>query len=139
LLPGGGDLSLRNFSITEAALLLVTAFLISRGLGVVRQVIFNALFGTGPEANAYYAASRFPETIFDLIAGGALTHAFIPVFLSHEKNHGQREAWRLVSLVFNLMLVALTALVLIGEFAAPVFVSRLLVPGYPLAEQALTT
>ena len=139
LLPGGGDLSLRNFSITEAALLLVSAFLVSRGLGVVRQALFNALFGTGPEANAYYAASRFPETIFDLIAGGALTHAFIPVFLSHEKNHGQREAWRLVSLVFNLLLVALTALVLIGEFAAPVFVSRLLVPGYPPAVQALTT
>lgn len=138
LLPGGSDISLRNFSITEAVLLLVMAFLVSRGLGVIRQIIFNALFGTGTEANAYYAAARLPETLFDLIAGGALTHAFIPVFLSQEKNRGQREAWRLASLVFNVLLVALTILVLISEVVAPFFVSRLLVPGYPPAQQALT-
>src|SRR5437764_981 len=137
-LPGGGDFSLRRFSITEAALLLMMAFIASRGLGVIRQTIFNALFGTGPEANAYYAAARLPETLFDLIAGGALTHAFIPVFLSYEKDHGQREAWRLASLVFNVLLVALTALVIVSEFVAPAFVSRLLVPGYPPAQQALT-
>jgi len=138
-LPSGGDLSLRRFSITEAAFLLVMAFLVSHGLGAIRQVIFNAIFGTGPEADAYYAASRLPEVLFDLIASGTFTHAFIPVFLSYEKDHGQREAWRLASLVFNVLLVILTALVFAGEFVAPTFVSRLLVPGYSPTEQALTT
>src|SRR6266699_1233655 len=137
-LPGGDYFSLRRFSITEAALLLVMGYLASKGLGVVRQTIFNALFGTGLQANAYYAASRLPDTLFDLVAGGALTHAFIPVFLSYEKDRGQREAWRLASLVFNVLLVALTALMFVSEFIAPAFLSRLLVPGYPPAEQALT-
>src|SRR5436305_14835351 len=90
------------------------------------------------QANAYYAASLLPDTLFDLIAGGAFTHAFIPVFLSYEKDRGQREAWRLASLVFNVLQVALTALVFVSEFVAPAFVSRLLVPGYPPAQQALT-
>ncbi|MFL5691547.1 MAG: murein biosynthesis integral membrane protein MurJ [Ktedonobacteraceae bacterium] len=125
--------------MTEAALLLMLAIMASRGLGVVRQVIFNALFGTGAAANAYYAAARLPETLFDLVAGGALIHAFIPVFLSFEKDHGKREAWRLASLVFNVLLVALTSLVLVSEFLAPTFVSKLLVPGYPASTQALTT
>src|SRR2546423_2580610 len=137
-LPGGDDFSLRRFSVIEAAMLLIMGYLASKGLGVVRQTIFNALFGTGMQANAYYAASRLPDTLFDLIAGGALTHAFIPVFLSYEKDRGQREAWRLASLVFNVLLVALTALVIVSEFVAPAFVSRLLVPGYPPAQQALT-
>ena len=137
-LPGGDDFSLRRFSIIEAAMLLIMGYLASKGLGVVRQTIFNALFGTGMQANAYYAASRLPDTLFDLIAGGALTHAFIPIFLSYEKDRGQREAWRLASLVFNVLLVALTALVIVSEFVAPAFVSRLLVPGYPPAQQALT-
>ncbi len=138
-LPGGDDFSLRRFSITEAALLLMLAIMASRGLGVIRQVIFNALFGTGAAANAYYAAARLPETLFDLVAGGALIHAFIPVFLSFEKDHGKREAWRLASLVFNVLLVGLTSLVLVSEFLAPTFVSKLLVPGYPASTQALTT
>jgi len=135
----GRNFSLRRFSIAEAALLLMLALLASRGLGVVRQTIFNALFGTGPEANAYYAAARLPDTLFNLIAGGALTHAFIPVFLSHENDHGKQEAWRLASLVFNLMLVALTLVVFIGEFFAPTFVNTLIVPGYSHSEQVLTT
>jgi putative peptidoglycan lipid II flippase len=138
-LPGREALSLRRFSITEAAFLLILALLTSRVLGIVRQTLLNALFGTGPAANAYYAAAYLPETLFELVAGGALVHAFIPVFLSYEKDHGQREAWRLTSLVFNLMLVVLTFILLVGEFCAPIFVDHLLVPGYSPAEQALTT
>ena len=135
--PGG--ISLRNFSVTEAALLLIAGYLASRGLGLIRQTIFDALFGTGAQANAYIAAYRLPETLFELAAGGALSHAFIPVFISYEKEHGQREAWRLASLVFNVLLVGLTVLTLIAEFVAPTFVSTLLVPGYSASEQALTT
>ncbi len=115
------------------------ALLASRGLGVVRQIIFNAMFGAGSEANAYYAAARLPETLFNLIAGGALTHAFIPVFLSHEKDHGKQEAWRLASLVFNMLLVVITLLILVAEFLAPTFVNTIIVPGYSPSEQALTT
>lgn len=135
----GRGFSLRRFSIAEAALLLMMAYITSRGLGVVRQSLFNAIFGTGPEANAYYAAFRLPDTLFNLIAGGALIQAFVPVFISYEKQHGQAETWRLTSLVFNVMLVTLSALLFAAEFLAPAFVNKLLVPGYSPSEQALTT
>jgi putative peptidoglycan lipid II flippase len=62
-----------------------------------------------------------------------------PVFVSCERENGQREAWCLASLVFNVLLVALTALVLLGEWLAPLFVNRFLVPGYSSSEQALVT
>lgn len=90
-------------------------------------------------ANAYYAASNLPDTLFNLIAGGALTHAFVPVFFSYEKNHGQQAAWRLTSLVFNVFLVSLTILVIIGEIFAPFLVRTFIVPGYAAPTQALTT
>jgi putative peptidoglycan lipid II flippase len=135
----GRDFADRRFSIAEATFLLMMAYLASRGLGVVRQTLFNALFGTGAEANAYYAAFRLPETLFSLIAGGALIQAFVPVFVSFEKERGREETWRLTSLVFNVLLVTLSGLVLIAEFAAPAFVSHWLVPGYSPSEQSLTT
>src|SRR5947209_6024298 len=135
----GDSVSLRRFSILEAALLLILALLASRGLGVVRQSIFNALFGAGSAANAYYAASNLPDTLFNLIAGGALTHAFVPIFFSYEKEHGEQAAWRLTSLVFNVLLVSLTVLVIIGEIFAPFLVRTFIVPGYSASEQALTT
>src|SRR5437764_925796 len=111
----GRDFAERRFSIAEAMVLFVAAYLASRGLGVIRQSIFNTLFGAGSQANAYYAAFRLPDTLFNLIAGGALIQAFVPVFVSYEKEQGERETWRLASLVFNVLLVTLTALVLGGE------------------------
>src|SRR5437588_2330213 len=72
----GRDLATRRFSVTEAAFLLILAYLTSKGLGVIRQMLFNALFGTGPQATAYYAALTLPDTLFNLIAGGAFTYAF---------------------------------------------------------------
>src|SRR6266702_2062448 len=133
------NFSVGGVSIAKKAFLLMTAYLASKGLGVIRQVLFNSLFGTGPDATAYYAAIRLPDTIFNLIAGGALTHAFIPVFLSYEKKYGEREVWRLTSLTFNVLLVALTVFVLVAEFVAPAFVNSVLVPGLPPHERDLTT
>jgi putative peptidoglycan lipid II flippase len=135
----GRTLSERRFSIAEAVVLLMAAYLASHGLGAIRQSMFNAIFGTGPAANAYYAAFRLPDFLFNLIAGGALSNALIPVFVSFDKDHGRRAAWRLVSLVFNIMLAALVLVLLAGEFLAPAFVNHILVPGYPASEQALTT
>jgi putative peptidoglycan lipid II flippase len=132
-------ISQRRFGIVEGALLLMSAYIASNILGVVRQTILNAVFGTGPQANAFYAAVQLPTTLFNLIAGGALTYAFIPVFVSYEQENGGREAWRLASLVFNVLFVALTALILLGEWLAPAFVSNLLVPGYSPSDQALVT
>ncbi|HJT54989.1 MAG TPA: murein biosynthesis integral membrane protein MurJ [Ktedonobacteraceae bacterium] len=135
--PGRG-FSLRRFSVAEAAVLLMMGILASRGLGVIRQVTFNAMFGTSVQASAYIAAFRLPDTLFNLVAGGTLIHAFIPIFVSYDKDRGEYETWRLTSLVFNVMFATLAALLLIAEFVAPTFVSRFLVPGFSPSEQALT-
>jgi putative peptidoglycan lipid II flippase len=136
--PGQG-FALRRFSIAEAAFLLMMGILASRGLGVIRQVTFNAVFGTSVPASAYVAAFRMPDTLFNLVAGGTLIHAFVPIFVSFDKDRTEREIWRLASLVFNVMLVTLVVLLVIAEFAAPFFVARFLVPGFSPSEQALTT
>ena len=134
----GRDLATRRFSLAEAAFLLMLAYITSKGLGVVRQSLFNAIFGAGPTATAYYAAFNLPDTLFNLIAGGALSSAFLPVFLSYEKEHGEREVWRLTSLVFNVLLVSFTIVLSVAEWCAPTLVNTILVPGLPPAERALT-
>src|SRR5579864_5749718 len=75
----GRNISIRRFSVAEATFLLLVAYLASKVLGAIRQALFNSLFGTGPAATAYIAAFSLPSTILNLIAAGALIHAFIPV------------------------------------------------------------
>ena len=131
-------LSQREFGIAEASFILMASFFLSAALGAVRQVLFNAQFGVSMEANAYYAAFRLPDTLFSLVAGGALSSALIPVLLSTRQNEGERAGWRLVSLVFTALLAAFAVLILLVELFTPLFVSKLLAPGFDAETAALT-
>jgi len=129
----------REFSIAEASVILMASFLFSALLGAVRQVLFNAEFGAGSEASAYYAAFRLPDTLFSLIAGGALSSAMIPVLLSTSREEGEDAAWRLTNLVLTALLAVFALVVIIGELLAPFFVEGLLAPGFDAETSELAT
>ncbi len=128
----------RELSITEATVVLMASFFFSALLGAVRQILFNAQFGAGQEANAYYAAFRLPDALFSLIAGGALSSAMIPVLLSAVREEGEDAGWRLTNLVLTGLLAVFAVVVLAGEVLAPAFVHGLLAPGFAAGTSQLT-
>jgi putative peptidoglycan lipid II flippase len=128
----------REFSIAEASFVLMASFFMSALLGAVRQVLFNAGFGVGMEANAYYAAFRLPDTLFSLIAGGALSSAMIPVLLSTKREEGEAAGWRLISLVLTTLMSFFALLVLAVEIFTPAFVNYVLAPGFDAETSRLT-
>ncbi len=138
--PAGGLRGLfgREFSIAEASFVLMVSFFTSAALGAVRQVLFNAQFGVSAEANAYYAAFRLPDTLFSLVAGGALSSAMIPVLLSARQNDGEKAAWRLVSLVLTALLAFMALIILLVGLFTPFFVRTLLAPGFDAPTSQLT-
>ena len=69
-----------NRQIARAAGTVMFAFVLSNVVGLVRQILISRAFGTGDAYDAFVAASRYPDLIFNLIAGGALASSFIPVF-----------------------------------------------------------
>jgi putative peptidoglycan lipid II flippase len=128
----------RELSITEGSVVLMTSFLLSAVLGAVRQILFNAQFGAGSAASAYYAAFRLPDTLFSLIAGGALSSAMIPVLLATRSRDGDDGAYRLVNLVLTTLLAAVALVVVAGELLAPTFVTHILAPGFSASTSDLT-
>jgi putative peptidoglycan lipid II flippase len=135
---GAARLFTREFTIAEAAIILMASFFFSALLGAVRQVLFNALFGVGREANAYYAAFRLPDTLFSLVAGGALSSAMIPVLLSTARAKGEAAGLRLVNLVLTTLVAVFALITLVGEIATPAFVTHLLAPGFDAETSRLT-
>ena len=131
-------LFVREYTIPEATILLMAAFLFSAALGSVRQIFLNALFGTGEAANAYYAAFRLPDALFSLIAGGALSSAMIPILLSTEREDGRDEWEYLFNLVLTGLFVALVIVVALGEIFTPTFVHYILAPGFDAETTHLT-
>jgi putative peptidoglycan lipid II flippase len=128
----------RQFTIAQATVLLMASFFLSALLGAVRQVLFNAEFGAGSEANAYYAAFRLPDLLYSLVAGGALSSAMIPVLASVAAEEDDRAVRRLTALVLTSLLALFTLLTLVGELFAPAFVTGVLAPGFDAQTSELT-
>lgn len=77
--------------------------LLSRILGLVRDSVMTAQFGRGDVTDAYILAFQIPDLLFFLIAGGALSSSFIPVFSEYLHTNREREAWEIFSAVVTLM------------------------------------
>ena len=132
------NLFTREYSVGEASFILMASFFLSAALGAVRQVLFNAQFGISQEANAYYAAFRLPDTLFSLIAGGALSSAMIPVLLNARQKDGEASGWRLISIVLTALLSVFALLIIGVEIFTPALVTRLLAPGFDAETSDLT-
>jgi putative peptidoglycan lipid II flippase len=120
--------------------LVVMAGLIGANLvGLLRQIIFNRALGASAETDAYAAAFRVPDLLFNVLAGGALASAFIPLFTSFlVAESGRDRAWRLASAVLNNLLIALGLVGAMAALAAPWIVRTLLAPAFLPAQQQLT-
>jgi len=137
------DLSLKNlltreYSVGEASFILMVSFFLSAALGAVRQVLFNAQFGVSQQANAYYAAFRLPDTLFSLIAGGALSSAMIPVLLNARQKEGEAAGWRLISVVLTSLIAVFALLIIAVELFTPALVRGVLAPGFDAETSDLT-
>ncbi len=135
--PASKAHALSERQIARAAGVVMLAYVASGVLGMVRQSAINAAFGASTKLDAFMAAQRVPETLFVLVAGGALGSAFIPVFTRFLAEGDEVGAQRLANAV--LTLVTATALVLAGlAFAlADPIVRHLLVPSAPAEMQTL--
>jgi putative peptidoglycan lipid II flippase len=125
-------------ALVRATTLVSLAFVISRMLGFVRVAIIQAQLGYSPELDAYLAAFRIPDLIFELIAGGALGSAFIPTFTAYLTRDNTRRAMRFASTIINLVFVVLLCLGLVMAWLAPWLVAAVVAPAFPPAQQMLT-
>jgi putative peptidoglycan lipid II flippase len=97
-------------TLARAGLIVSSAFLISRILGWLRLVVIGNVVHDPAELDAFFAAFRIPDLLFQLVAAGALSSALIPVVTGVIATDGTARAWRVVSTVTTLMLSALLVL-----------------------------
>jgi putative peptidoglycan lipid II flippase len=126
----------RTRRLAGAAAIVMAAYVSSRLTGLLREIVIGYRFGTTRELDAYLAAARVPDLVFQLIAGAAVASAFIPVYSGYLSRGKQREAWDMVSTLFTLTLVVLLPLIALVMVGAP-WLMRLLAPDFPSPYQAL--
>jgi putative peptidoglycan lipid II flippase len=116
----------RRLAVNTAIFAIATAF--SRIAGLLREIVAASYFGTSPAASAFTIASQIPNLMANLFAQAALSAAFVPVFTDLLQQGRRREAFKLASTMFWIILIALGAITAVGMIVAgiilPTFSSR---------------
>lgn len=117
-----------NRQIARAAGTVMFAIIFGQIAGLARSILIARAF---PEIqqDAFFAANRVSETLFTLLAAGALGSAFIPTFTTLLTKNEKASAWRLASSIANLITLTLSILGVLAAIFAPQIVRYALAPG----------
>ncbi len=110
----------------------------SRVLGLVRETVISHLFGASGLVSAFRTAAIVPTIVYDLLIGGMISAALVPVFSDYVHPQRRQELERLASAVFGLAIGVLLLVILLLELAAPL-VAWLLGGGLGASLQQETT
>ena len=110
----------RRSNIAIITAIVAGGYVLSRVLGLLRQVVISQEFGVdNPALSAYFVAFRIPDSLFQLIAGATLSAALIPVFTKVWTQEGEKHAWRIASSVLNLLFLVTLFLSILSFISAP--------------------
>ncbi|MFH0837716.1 MAG: murein biosynthesis integral membrane protein MurJ [Patescibacteria group bacterium] len=107
-----------------ATLILAISALLSRLLGLVRDHLLASAFGASSgqgiyNLDAYYAAFRIPDMLYNLLIFGAISAAFIPIFTQYKKSGELKKAWEFASNMMHLMLIFILVVAGVAYLLAP--------------------
>jgi putative peptidoglycan lipid II flippase len=91
--------------------------MVSRVLGLIRDIVIARVFGVGDGTDAFFLANRIPNFLRRLFAEGAFNQAFVPVLSEYRANNSHSEVQQLVNSVagvLGLILLVITALVVVA-------------------------
>jgi putative peptidoglycan lipid II flippase len=105
--------------VTRAAVLISIGNIISRALGLVREMAKSYFFGAGGAVSAFDVASQVPTMLYDQLVGGMLSSSLVPVFSDYASTDDTHELWRLLSNMISFVAILLGGIVLLLEIFAP--------------------
>jgi putative peptidoglycan lipid II flippase len=100
--------------VAKAAGILMVAMMVSRVLGYIREAVLASSFGATWQTDAFLAAFTIPDLFYDLLVGGVLSSAFIPVFTSYLATNREEEAWEVASTMINLIVTIMAVCIVFG-------------------------
>ena len=125
----------KNIIKTFSSVFLIT--LVSKVLGLLRDIVFAGYYGTGFEATAYFTAIKIPTQIVDLILSSAIVSTFVPVFNEVMQKDGKEKANLFANNFINVIAIISAGISILGMLFAPQIV-KLLAGGFDIKTYELT-
>lgn len=124
-------------STGRSALFVGAGILISRIVGLVRQIVFSHYFGVSAAGDAFSAAFKIPNFLQNIFGEGALSASFIPVYARLLAHDDEAEADRVANAVLGLLALVTSLIVLVGVLTTPYIIGAI-APGFTGETRELT-
>src|SRR5690606_20998772 len=108
-----------NASVAGATGIIALGNIASRILGLAREKTLAYFFGASASLDAFRIAVLVPQTFYDLLIGGHVNGAIVPVLTEIVTVEGRDELWKVVNILVTMLLLVVSALVLVLEIFAP--------------------
>lgn len=125
-------------SIARSAAIISIGNVLSRIMGLVRGMVISDLFGAQAAILAYNAADIVPRRFYELLIGGMITSALVPILSEHAAKNDRKTFSNISSLLFTWSVIALGTIIVVSELIAP-WITRVLVSGFDPVLQRETT
>lgn len=109
-------------AVARSTAIMSMATLLSRITGFIRMWATALALGATAISSSYNIANNVPNMIFELVAGGILSSLFIPTFMDVKKEQGEAQSWRFASHVFNIFVLLLGIVALVGTLFPEPFI-----------------
>lgn len=109
--------------ILKHAGIITSITFLSRIFGYIRDQRITYLLGTLPASDAYTVAYRIPNLLRRLVAEGAMTASFIPVFTHLLKEESKDKVWDFANKFFWTLALVLTGVAIFGIICSPLFIN----------------
>lgn len=113
----------KNIFKTFSLIFIITV--ISKFLGLFRDIVFAKYYGTGYVANAFFASIRIPTQLVDIILSSAIVSTFVPIFNQVLQKDGKEKANKFANNFVNIVALISTGIAIIGILFAPQIVNAL--------------
>jgi len=108
--------------IARYAGLVIIATLVSRTLGLFREVVISNKFGATIETDAFFVAFMIPNLLRSLLGEGGLDSAFIPVFTEYLTKFNKKRAEYFASNIMNILIIILIIIIALGIWITPLLI-----------------
>src|SRR6185312_4425202 len=119
----------KSHGLLRSSFMVSLLTMLSRVLGLVRDISFSVFIGVGPATDAFYIAFRIPNFLRRLFAEGAFANAFVPVLSEYRQQRSFQDVRDLVDKVSGVLGSSLIAITVVAVIAAPL-VTALFAPGF---------
>lgn len=110
-------------TVMGGAIIIGSASVVSRLLGLLRDRLLADQFGAGELLDSYFTAFKIPDFVFNILVLGVLSASFVPVFIEYLGKNSKADAMRIANTLLNLLAVSLVGLGLVLYIFAPTLIN----------------